>query len=109
MNKKNASFEDLVKVLLNPEIDDGSRDDAAMDLSAFDALEVESALLKIASDLNANEMLSDSCGESLSIIWIRNNKFDPKLFESLNPSAKFSFMGYIKCYKSEWIEQFHLK
>jgi len=102
------AFLPLVDLLLNREIEDSSRDDAAMDLSVFNDTLVEKTLLKIASNTDENEMVADSCGESLAAIWVRNNKFDLYQYNKLTKPARFAFKNYINNYKSEWIEKYNL-
>jgi len=80
----------LISVLLDDSSDYGSRDDAAMDLSAFDQIEVENALLQMASDIKTDEQLQDTCGESLGEIWVRKGSIPSEKFDLLTPTAKRS-------------------
>lgn len=63
----------LISVLLDRGAPDGDRDDAAMDLGAFDGAEVEAALAEVARDPNEEEFLRDSCEQSLADIRARAN------------------------------------
>ncbi len=89
---KSLPSDTMIKLLLDKSGDLGTRDDMAMDLSAFDLQRVEDALIKIVNDYSEEEMLIDSAGESLFVIWTRNKKKPTK--ESLNkmhPSARKYF------------------
>lgn len=78
----------LIGVLLDKNAEIGDRDDAAMDLSSYDAPEVEAALIEIASDATVDEMILESAGESLAEIWIRKKvEVSPSTLGKLRPSA----------------------
>ena len=81
----------LISVLLDPSADEGSRDDAAMDLGDFDEPEAEEALLRIVLDLSADENLADSAGESVLQIWKRSGKFDADVVARMHPYARRNF------------------
>lgn len=66
------------------------RDDAAMDLSAFNSDEVVDALLKIGKDKSVNDVILYSVGESLAEIWLRNKSFNLEVFNELCEATKFS-------------------
>ena len=74
----------LIQVLLDPNAEFGDRDDAAMDLGAFDEIEVEKALAEVACDA-AKEALADSCGESLAEIWCRRGHVTQDILIKLTP------------------------
>lgn len=67
---------ELVEILLDDTASDAERDDAAIDLGFIsnDQL-VQTALLTIANNVDIDEMIRASCGESLAQIWIKNNEF----------------------------------
>lgn len=68
---------DLVGILLDNTASDAERDDAAIDLGSIsNDNTVEGALLTVANDMNTDEMIRASCGESLAQIWIKNNEFN---------------------------------
>jgi hypothetical protein len=78
-------------VLLDRAAPIGDRDDAAMDLHAYDEPEAEEALLRVVLDHVEDEMVIDSAGESLSTIWQRKGKHDAALVASMHPSARKFF------------------
>lgn len=82
------SIDYLIRVLQDKSIDLGVRDDAAMDLGEYDEMRVLEALLQVAVDLEENEMILDSCGESIKAIWLRKGCHDPIVFAKFAPAAK---------------------
>ena len=93
----------LIKILLNPKARVDERDDAAIDLAAFDRPEVEEALLKVALDSTANDVIRGSCGESLAEIWLRRNRFNSMAYAQLSGAARSEATALINKVKSEWI------
>ncbi len=61
----------LIRVLLDRKAEQGARDDAATDLSAFDEPEAEAALVGVASDPTTDPDLAETCGASIAEIWCR--------------------------------------
>lgn len=88
-DKMNApTIEDLIRVLQDKSIDLGVRDDAAMDLGAYDEPRVIEALIQTAADLEENDMILDSCGTSIMEIWARKGGYNPAVFGRFAPAAK---------------------
>ena len=85
MKKSVLQPEGLVQVLLDAQAEFGDRQDAAMDLAAFDDKAVEQALSSVACDQRADEDLADSCGESLAEIWCRRNSLSEQILVKLVP------------------------
>ena len=81
----------LISVLLDKRAEYGDRDDAAMDLGAYDEAAAEQALIVIVTDLNEDEDIVDSAADSLWEIWQRNNKGNPELISKMHPAAKKVF------------------
>lgn len=81
----------LIAVLLDVAAEFGDRDDAAMDLAAFDEPAAEEALLKIVLDPSEDEELVDSAGESLHEIWTRKGKHDASAVARMHPAARKHF------------------
>ena len=81
----------LISVLLNKSPENYDRNDAAMDLGAYDDAEAERALISVVTDLNEDEDIADSAGESLLEIWNRKNKSDLELISKMHPAAKKFF------------------
>ena len=75
----------LIQVLLDEDAEFGDRDDAAMDLSAYDDDAVEKALARVACDIAADADLADTCGESLAEIWCRKERIPENILVRLTP------------------------
>lgn len=83
-----STGQSLIAILLNPTASEAERDDAAMDLAAYDGTDVEEALLVIGSNSSTPSTLAASVGESLAEIWLRNNRFDADAFAQLKGEAR---------------------
>lgn len=83
--------EGLISVLLDRSAEHGDRDDAAMDLGAYDEPEAEEALLKVVLDPTEEEEIADSAGESLWQIWERKGKRDAAAVARMHPAARKFF------------------
>jgi hypothetical protein len=81
----------LIGVLLDPRAPFGDRDDAAMDLAAYDDLRTIEALARVASNPEEDVDLQDSCGESLAEICRRRAHVDETLVARLTPTARRIF------------------
>ncbi len=82
------TIDHLIRVLQDKSIDLGVRDDAAMDLGRYDEARVLEALLQVAVDLEEDEIILDSCGDSIKDIWARKGCYDPLVFAKFAPAAK---------------------
>lgn len=98
--------EKLIELLLDEKIDDATRDDCAMNLSKYTDDVVVSALIKVANNLNDEEMIRASCGESLAEIWILKNHINYEILNSLQEPALSEAMGIIKGDKFKWYLEF---
>lgn len=78
----------LIQLLLDSHAPFGDRDDAALDLSAFDGVEVEMALARVASDPLEDCDLAQTSAESLAEIWCRLNRVDWPTLAGLTPGGK---------------------
>ena len=78
--------EGLLSVLVDLSAPVGDRDDAAMDLSAFD--EALPTLIAIASREGEDSMIVESCGESIAEIWKRTDGFDRTIYLALPAAAR---------------------
>ena len=87
-----AQPEGLIFVLRDIGAPVGDRDDAAMDLAEFDA--ALPVLVEIALRPGEDEMLVDSCGESIAEIWQRTSGFDRATFDRLPLIAQSIIAGY---------------
>ncbi len=89
----------LIKILHDKTALVCARDDAAMDLYIYDDKKAIDALCQTGSDPEEDWMILDSCGESLGEIWFRNNNFDQKAFDSLQPAAQSAALGIMEFQK----------
>lgn len=83
----------LILVLLNASAPLGDRHDAAMELAAFDAPEVEAALLRVVLNLSEDEEIADAARESLWSIWDRSGQSKANLAEIFHPAARKFFFA----------------
>lgn len=87
---------DLIAILLDVRARVDERDDAAMYLHKYDTVETERALLVVASDPNAPEMVVASCGESLGEIWKRRGHFSQADLNRLLPTARVEALAILR-------------
>lgn len=80
----------LIKLLLDNSATISERDDAAMDLSRYDSIDVLDALFMVGSDSSVNKIILSSIGESLAEIWVRNDSFSAKMYFPLCDATKFA-------------------
>ncbi|TCI37550.1 hypothetical protein EVJ29_05850 [Exiguobacterium sp. SH4S7] len=93
---------DLIGILVDKTANDAERDDAAIDLGFISNNEaVEIALLTVANDEGTDEMIRESCGESLAQIWIENNVLNLKNISLLTGIAFFEALEIFKKKNSE--------
>lgn len=86
----------LIEVLLDNTAREDERDDAAMDLGRFNDERAFQALLKIATNANENEIILDSCGESIAEILIMRKEFRTEVIETLAPIARETAKAFIR-------------
>ena len=92
----------LIEVLLDVTASEADRDDAAMDLVAYDEPEVEEALIRVAADLSNPSSVAASCGESLAEIWIRKRKLNHAALQRLSREAYNEAMELIRAKEPSW-------
>ena len=92
----------LISVLLDRDAEFGDRDDAAMDLGAFDAPEAADALTHILLDAAEDRDLAASAAESLGEIWARNRRFDRQVFDRLEGTAALMVTAVLDARWPEW-------
>ena|SRR3990167_9227793 len=98
----------LIKLLFDNNASITERDEAATSLAEFSDIRTITALLLKAKDLKENELVLNSCGESLGIIWIKQNFFDEEAYHSLSGIARYGIYIVIESKKPEWINKYHL-
>lgn len=94
--------EQLIKLLLDEQLDDATRDDCVIYLADFDDDEVVSVLINVANNLNVREIIRASCGESLAEIWIRKNQIIYDVHNSLEEPARTEALSILRHNKPEW-------
>lgn len=92
----------LISVLLDLTAEYGDRDDAAMDLGAYDSPQVVDALVRVATDSSEDPELQDSCGESLAAVVSRRAELSVAEFTGLCPQARSIFVSYLRELRPEW-------
>ena len=98
----------LLKILFDDQASISERDDAAMILGGFSDARSVNALISKSKDLNENEIVLNSCGESLGEIWAKQNLFNENEYRTLSGTARYGAYSVIKFQKPEWIEQYQL-
>ena len=94
--------EGLISVLLDRNAPFGDRDDAAMDLAAFETPESENALTSIVLDLTEDDDLVERAAESLADIWTRTRRFNRDVFARLPDAATPIFLAMLDARWPEW-------
>lgn len=95
----------LIEVLLNREAEFGDRDDAAMDLAAYDDEQAEHALMSIAEDITVNKLLAERCAESLAEIWVRKKETQDNKIARLRHDVRQTAVTIMEslCSRTIWI------
>jgi hypothetical protein len=99
----------LIKLLFDNDASITERDEAATSLGEFPDIRVIKALLLKAKDLNEDGLVLNSCGESIGIIWAKQNFFDDRGYRALPRIVRYGIYVVIKSRKPEWIEQYQLE
>jgi hypothetical protein len=84
----------LVELLLDVTASETDRDDAAMDLAAYDEPEVEDGLIYVGPDSSTPNSVAASYGESLAEIWMRKKTFNLDALKLIAAKLIFSHRGY---------------
>jgi hypothetical protein len=92
----------LIAVLQDKEANVSEKDDAAMDLASSDNPLAVQALAAQGQDETEDDLVLNSCGESLAEIWIRNDTFVQNLYNTLLPKAQQGVRAVIESLKPEW-------
>lgn len=84
----NSQLDILIKILLDKSIDAGVRDDAAMDLGAYNSDAALNALVQVAKDQTEYDIILYSCGSSIAEIWVARGRYSRKVLDSLTAEAR---------------------
>jgi HEAT repeat protein len=77
----------LLKILSDKSCALAERDDAAIELGAFDEDEVLTALVRVASDKDERHFIASSAAESIAEILLRKNVLEPDFLSQLRKDA----------------------
>jgi hypothetical protein len=97
---------DALMTLLDRTKDIDAREAAARYLSAFDDLEVELALVQVASDPATDSEIAERCGLSLGPIWSGKAELDLVVLEQLQPIALQALADWLSGINEEWDRTF---
>src|SRR5437016_4209111 len=92
----------LIEVLLDATASEADRDDAAMDLAAYDEPEAEEALIRVGADPSTPAPVAASCGESLAEIWSRKKTLNLDALKRLQGEACSGATGLIRAREPSW-------
>ena len=92
----------LIEVLLDVTASEADRDDAAMDLAAYDEPEVEDVLIHVGADPSTPNSVAASCGESLAEIWMRKKSLNLEALKLLKGEAYSEAIGLIRVREPSW-------
>jgi hypothetical protein len=92
----------LIELLLDVTAAEADRDDAAMELAAYDAPEVEDALIQVGVDPSTPNSVAASCGESLAEIWIRKKTVNLDALKLLKGETCHEAIGLIRARGPSW-------
>lgn len=98
----------LIRLLFDNDASITERDEAATDLGEFSDTRVINALLLKVRDLNEDQMVVNSCGESIGAIWAKQNIFSKEAYCTLPGTARYGIYAAIAYRKPKWIEHHQL-
>lgn len=101
------NLNETIAALMDKSYDEGSRDDIAMDLSEFDDYKVFSSLLQVAMDEGDNEIVRDSCVESLAQI-LNRNRDNKSFLNGIDIKQLMDALNFIKEKYSTLYDEFEL-
>ncbi len=95
--------ESLLEILLDPTSSDAEKDDAVIELgSNFQDDDTIDILIKVSNNINCDEMIVASCGESLAHIWLTNQRVDYEKLLHLKGVALAEALSLIKAQRPDW-------
>jgi hypothetical protein len=92
----------LIEVLLDATAAEADRDDAAMDLAAYDDSEAEDALIRAGVEPSTPSVVAASCGESLAEIWLRKGEMNLTALKRLRREARNEALALIRAREPSW-------
>lgn len=100
-------IEDLIEILLDSTARIDERDDAAMNLAKYNDDRALEALIK-AANLEEDNTVLNSVGESIGEIWVTRNIFNNHVYRTLPSSTRYGIYYVIRHDKPEWIQKYML-
>lgn len=98
----------LITILLDHEASLTERDDAAIYLEKYENDSVINALLLVAKNGNEDEMILNSCGESIGSLWVKKDFFDENIYKELPKISQHGIYYVIKSRKPQWLKKYNL-
>jgi hypothetical protein len=98
----------LIEILFDPKARIDEKDDAAMYLADYPEQRVINALLTKGKDVAEDDIILNSCGESLGQIWTNQNQFDKNAYHILSGTTRYGVYYVFKSRKPEWVELYKL-
>lgn len=99
----------LIEIIFDDQASITEKDDAVIYLGEFSEEKAVNALLLKSKDFLENEMILNSCGESIGQIWVNENFFDQKIYRSLDGIVRYGIYVVIKSQKPEWIVKYQIE
>lgn len=99
-----ATAKSLAEVLLDKTARWDERDNAAMDLRKYDDDEGLRALIQVACSPE-DDLILDSCGESIEEIWVRRGIYDLSTLNRMTAYAQKSALAVLRYNRKDWEEQ----
>ncbi|MFW5438237.1 hypothetical protein [Paenibacillus apiarius] len=97
----------LIEILLDPASSDAEKDDAVIELgNNFEDEETIDVLITVSNNMQSNDMIAASCGESLGQIWLRKKKIKFEKLSCLEGIALNEALSLIKEKRIDWYEKF---
>lgn len=93
----------LIEILQDTSASLFDRDDAAMQLGAYDDPRALSALLAVGQSPSTDVSILDVVGESIAQIWLRNQSFDRQSYGRLSKVSKEAAREMLELHRPPWL------
>ncbi len=94
----------LIEVLFDPTAREDERHDAVMDLGRYADERGLKALVRVGSNASEEDIILDSCGESVAEILVSRDEFRKDVINKLAPFARDVALNIIQQRKPQWLE-----
>jgi len=105
MTYEGENLVQVIKILKDTREEVGIRDDIAMDFERVDDQRALAALIEVGENADDDEMVLNSCGESIGHIWVRKGAVDLDVYRKLSKLAQLGVRITIGYAKPEWLPQ----